>query len=66
MSFNFMAAIAICSDFGAQKNSSGLLEDKIVFTSQEEVRGSTGGGMRGNFWDPINVLFLDWVMVYSL
>ena len=49
-----------------QKNSSGLLEDKIVFTSQEEVRGSTGGGMRGNFWDPINVLFLDWVMVYSL
>ena len=41
MSFNFMAAVTICSDFGAPENKRRLLLGRKVMTSLDSIVKST-------------------------
>ena len=41
MSFNFMAAITICSDFGAQKDKRRLLLGREVMSNLDSIFKST-------------------------
>ena len=36
MSFNFMAVVTVCSDFGAQENKNDYKTSKYVFNTKEE------------------------------
>ena len=45
MSFNFMAAITICSDFGARKPKELQLGSSDLYPCREGTRGRLGPGL---------------------